>query len=891
MSRLLAALLVLLVSGVRIAAEPTFHGKSFAEWKAQLGKETSEERGRAAMALGLGPFGKKAVPVLINALTDKDTDVLDCVISALGEVGPPAADAVPVLAAVLQRKDAHHRAIYASLGRIVPEKMPAILAQFVDESDFDRHLGDATEAMGLADLPILKIALQHDEPRIRLFAMLQFKKDRDASPLLPALLAILKGETDNQLRHQALQCLRALGSKAEPAIPMLIRSLDIDAERSVAAEVLSKIGKPAFPTLRRILDKGPPSARVALLRSLQPEWDEALPILLRSLKDGDVETRRAAAEGLYFFSLDLGQHIPELRAGLKDHDPAVRELLQTALSCIRPRTDEVVHLHAQGILDPHEGVRKSCVGSFHDYRESSRAAADGVFLTALRDRRAEVRILAARMLHLRSPTNRHAVQGLCDALNDREPPVRWKAAHSLGSLGPEARRIQLASGSSMVDIVVTALQARLQDHDPVVRLCAAIALCRVGYPTDSACRLIASFLVNPSAVFAGSGSDPYDVPDNIQMDGIIALRDSGAKAAAAVPLLIKGLKADNEVVRLFVVVTLKGLGPAARPAVPALATMLEDKDEQIQHAVIEALSCIGGEGVAVLARVLEGKNTDLKCLLCRKVPRESTAAAQLLPRVERLLKDPDEGVRWSAARFLRRMEHRSQALKVVLVGWLKDESAEVRSSAAFQLEGFGAEGAAAIGVRQEELLARNAYSRMSAVRSLPVLDPAGKIVLPSILDKLSERDPEVRAAAVAALGGLGAAGRPALPRVSAALKDSSSEVREAAALALWRITGEKDAALETLRTLYRKEKGLIRVDAVLSMRVIEKKREQLDMLIALLEDEATSARASDVIRSEFNNEVDQVIPALRALTRHRSYAVRHTVWSLLDALIAQQENP
>jgi hypothetical protein len=100
-------MLALGLTGIVAAAEPTFHGKTFAEWNAQLGKGTSQERGRAAMALGLGPFGKEAVPDLIKALEDRDEHVRHCAVAALSEVGPDAKEAMPVLAVLLGReKDA-----------------------------------------------------------------------------------------------------------------------------------------------------------------------------------------------------------------------------------------------------------------------------------------------------------------------------------------------------------------------------------------------------------------------------------------------------------------------------------------------------------------------------------------------------------------------------------------------------------------------------------------------------------------------------------------------------------------------------------------------------------------------------------------------------------------
>src|SRR5262245_41033152 len=108
MPRFLLALLPLVVVAHAVADEPTFHGRTLAEWQARLRKGTSLERGRAATALGLGPFGKKAVPPLLEALQEKDSHLRRCVFIALGNLGPDAEAALPTLARHLNDKEEEH---------------------------------------------------------------------------------------------------------------------------------------------------------------------------------------------------------------------------------------------------------------------------------------------------------------------------------------------------------------------------------------------------------------------------------------------------------------------------------------------------------------------------------------------------------------------------------------------------------------------------------------------------------------------------------------------------------------------------------------------------------------------------------------------------------------
>src|SRR5262245_31683573 len=97
----LAALLPLLARPVS-AAEPTFHGKSRAGWSKQLREGKPLDRRRAATALGLGPFGKSAVLVLMETLGDRDENVRRCAIQSLGYLGPDADTTIPALAKLLE---------------------------------------------------------------------------------------------------------------------------------------------------------------------------------------------------------------------------------------------------------------------------------------------------------------------------------------------------------------------------------------------------------------------------------------------------------------------------------------------------------------------------------------------------------------------------------------------------------------------------------------------------------------------------------------------------------------------------------------------------------------------------------------------------------------------
>src|SRR5215468_2219937 len=69
----------------------TFHGKTAGEWADGLADGDPRARRRAAAALGLGGFGKAAVPPLLRALRDPDEGVRGSAALALGNLGADAA--------------------------------------------------------------------------------------------------------------------------------------------------------------------------------------------------------------------------------------------------------------------------------------------------------------------------------------------------------------------------------------------------------------------------------------------------------------------------------------------------------------------------------------------------------------------------------------------------------------------------------------------------------------------------------------------------------------------------------------------------------------------------------------------------------------------------------
>ncbi len=588
-------------SHLRGAEAPlTFHGKTFEQWHAELKHKDAKVRGRAAMALGLGPFGKESTPILLKALGDKNGHVRRCVLAALGESGPRANAAIPVLAALLSLEKEDHVALYCALGRIGPEAGDAILAAFAENRRHEKEASRALRVIGPAALPALVKALTHEKVEVRRFALTEIDSlGREAAPAVPALLALLEKESGLECRTFAFSSLCKIGPKAKSAIPLLIKRLHDENQRDEAARALIGIGEAAFPALRQAIDKGSPAVRLAILKSLRPGWNGALPFLLASLRERDPTIRDAAAATLNEFSLDLGEHLQRLREGLRDPSSAVRSGIYLTLARIRPQTEETARLLALGILDPSGDFVEDVKSAYFFHLGEVRDAGVAVFLRALKHRREHVRETAARLLIFADPANRAMVLGLCEALRDNEVSVRIAAAQTIGHLGPSLRRIQLANETTFVEVVVPALQSRLREGDARVRICTAYALCRVGYPTDAAFLQIARILADP---FADTRDLPiinssYDAPLDPQWEAVRTLQQFGGRGRAAVPLLIKELENQDSLYHYSMAEALGHIGPAANAAVPALARTLTRSD------AFSTLAELGTEALKVLPAV------------------------------------------------------------------------------------------------------------------------------------------------------------------------------------------------------------------------------------------------------------------------------------------------
>ena len=235
-------------------------------------------REAAARSLAsLGPAARPAIPALVEAVRDTQGQVAVEAADALGRIGGNTA--VPALVRNLKNWNGRIRlnALYAlaQLGSEAKAAIPAVIPLLADEQA--RFPAAYALARMAADGTLLETTRRGDEKSRAAAArglgiMVALRRDLPTETVVRALAAALS-DNSIEVRVEAAQSLRLLGSDASPAVSALSECLNEQSAllREAAASALGAVGSSAaaaLPNLQRLENDPQIPVRLAAVKAL-----------------------------------------------------------------------------------------------------------------------------------------------------------------------------------------------------------------------------------------------------------------------------------------------------------------------------------------------------------------------------------------------------------------------------------------------------------------------------------------------------------------------------------------------------------------------------------------------------------------------------------------------
>ena len=528
---------------------------------------------------------------------------------------------------------------------------------------------------------------------------------------IESLIELLRASDNAGLRNSAVESLERIGAAAVEPLCGHLNDPDQDLRKFVI-DILGNIRSAScVPLLVKALDDDDMNVRVAAAENLGKIRDpRALPHLVAVLEGGEVWLKFTVLDALAL----IGAPVP-----LVSLAPLLREnlLRRATYDCLGALGDiQCLPILLQGLQEKAKNAREAAVVAL--MRVRGRLAAQELSRVDLPLQNLEGGVVAKKLidsLHTEDPAVLDALVRLIAIMRDGRAALPLLQVCRIDRLRGVCLEAFRSIGQSLMPDLVA--------HYPVASAAERTVIVH----------LIAEF----------GESDHHD-------------------------LIVAGLADDSSELRRCCA---SALGKLAVPgAVPRLAELLEDEEQSVREAALEALQGLcGSERAALNALCAE--------LLLATLPRKRRDAAVILgaladgDRLCMLVKDEDATVRRAAVASLARVDL-PELSHLALA--LSDEEPEVRLAAAQALSDRG--GSEVLGPLLLALNDADRWVQAAALKGLSSLgDPAA---LPGVTALLDQANGPVLIAALSTLAALG--GAQALAPVEQALSHSDEEVVEAA---------------------------------------------------------------------------------------------------------------
>ena len=289
----------------------------------------------------LGKIGKSSVvPLFIKLLKSGKLEFQDRdeVITTLGEIGPEAKGAVPVLIGLLNNEDDEYAV--DALGKIGDHSAIPVLIKKLKSWNW-RVQAKAAEALGKIGpdakdaIPALIEILLNDKSnyQVKISVFKSFGKLQDKS-VVPALIKALKNK--EYLYCGRSEIIWALGEIGDPsAITPLIEIIKAGVNTTEEVEALCKLDKPTFLFLKEILKSKNEEIAYLVTYFLREIGDmSTIPLFIDLLRAKDESMRREAAMALGYLGGESEiEHLSYIAQN--DESENVREKAILAIEAIK----------------------------------------------------------------------------------------------------------------------------------------------------------------------------------------------------------------------------------------------------------------------------------------------------------------------------------------------------------------------------------------------------------------------------------------------------------------------------------------------------------------------------------------------------------------------------
>lgn len=528
------------MSGAAIGPHMQAKQKLLGEDKA---REVYRTKGRFEKEAFLEVYGQssnaRTLAIVVAALKEADTLVRLGAAKALARRPALPAEAIePLIGAMSDRVDDVREAAIEALtasGAASPKVVAALLK--ATNHPLDNVRAASVKALG-------RLAL----------------KD---SHVTRAVIVCLKDKV-HAVRAGAAEALGGMGPDAPGAIDALVAMLKGNKYdlKPVCVSSLAKIGPAAIPALRKALRQEDGSMRAHAAQALGAmgpaaiEADDDLLAALVDTSEDEYGRRVAAVQALEKLGVTHERFIAALGGAICSDDGELRKAAGWVAVFLGPAAEGAQNAIAAAVRSPRTEGKAQAVDALIAVGADTKLALS-VLIPLLDDQKGwglyEVHGAIGKLGPAAKPAARHLIK----QLRLKYRTVRWRAARTLGQIGPV-----------VADQAVGPLMATLADSDGLTRRYAATALGQMG-----------------------------------------------PAAGEAVDELIKMLIDHDEYVRADVARALGRIGPKASAAAGPLARLLADKSGDVSAAAAEALGSIGplnDKALAALAAVAASPGSPIR---------------------------------------------------------------------------------------------------------------------------------------------------------------------------------------------------------------------------------------------------------------------------------------